>query len=386
MKGSSEPRPPRKRDVSGIAIALLLFACLLAVVLSPGCVSQQAVSACGPGGFCTGPDLSNVRIEIPSQPALRPTQTVWVSAKTGSNGAALDQFDIRWDTYVLHFPSNGSTCSQDMCSSRAVCGFVFVSVGGVVDTPAVQACEGFSQCGSPTSVPVIGGGFASGCPSGGTPPLFTATTNTTYQVLSPPLASQKSVLAEKKVFVVTTTPQQATYRTNMYTEAGNPSYVWYTTWRAPTNTQPADDVTRVDNFSANLQIHRVRVLRGIPKSDPVTGMVALDNPTPVRPSSIILAPNFNPNSSVLRQNHVRCYADAASQDGNIDLTNCYLGLNNTGSAPSGGATPTYIQSQPADMLDWFAEFNPNESQTTGATAPTLAANEVLVIEFTIQES
>lgn len=386
--GGPNARPPRQTRVM---VLRLLLVCLSNLVLTSGCTSLETTVGCTPGGgafSCRGPDLANTRIELVNQRTLRQANTLWISAKADANGNPIDQLSIRWDSYILHTNQNGTACDQDMCMSTTKCGLVFAVSPPGAATPTVQACEGLMQCNSPTSVPVASVGFNSGCPSSSFPPLFTATTTATYQVLSPPIASQKSILTEKKIFVVSA-PQLATYQTNLYTEAQNPSYVWYATWQPQNGTIPANDATRVDNYSANLKITRVRVLRGIPKSDPVTGMVALDNLTPLRPSSIVLVPNFDPKvSSILRQNRIRCYADndpTGHPDGNINLTNCFTGLNNTGTPPN-GATPTYLKAQPTDTLNWFAEFNPNESQTAPATPPTLGSNEVVVIEFTIEQS
>jgi hypothetical protein len=362
-----------------VAITVVL---LLVAVLPIGCHQIVALAPCSSSNSaCTGLDLTNIRFEVIGQPTLRESQNLWLSGQTP------DQLAVRWDSYTFHLHPNGQACNVDECLTPLPSCNQNVFTNDPVLLPVVDAFPGFVTNASPQVITLSGGVpivYRSGCRSyqrtaGFVAPNFTPSFSGTYEVHTPVVELPDVALKTTKIFVVTNTPQLASYQTNQYTETLNPSYVWYTTW------QQGNDATRVDNFSANLQVSKVRVLRGIPKTDPVTGMLALDNATSVRPSSIVLIPTFDHNLSILRQNHIRCYADndpTGHPDGNIDLTNCFTGLNNTGTPPM-GATPTYLKAQPADMLNWFAEFNPNESQTAPATAPVLSSGEVIAIEFTI---
>jgi hypothetical protein len=190
----------------------------------------------------------------------------------------------------------------------------------------------------------------------------------------------------KKIFVIDDQPQLTTYQMERYTEAANPNHVWYK-WSS------TNDPVWHEAFSRNLRITRVRILRGFPSLDSTTGKYRLGSAVAVRPSRVVLTPNFSGSVLAGVNDALRCYANM-SEDGNIDLSVC---RRSCPACPSSGtnledATPTYSKTDPSASLTWFAEFNPCEGCAspcgtncpTGAIEPALLVpGEVLAIEFTI---
>ena len=336
------------------------------------------------------------------------------------------------------------------------------------DTPLIVSCDGFVNCTQPvpvsplTIVPAVPH-EPTGCPppASGPPLSFTPATNATYQILAPDLASynkdgndlrgrvppidniEQKIPAppertEKKVFVIKNgMPQLAIYegtRRMMNTTAdcdlATPGCTLYTVttpsgctpatnptckvdyrWTIPitTITSNGTDLTFWrDNFSKNLRVSKVRVLKGKPSIDPNgIAQVTCDNPDvvygcSVRPSRIFFVSDYDPwtqNGGNLfnhpDESSHRCYASdpgANKLDGDIDLTRCRRDPGGPDSnsfqvGPTIGDNNQATVSGGVGLLTWFAEFNPNElamGRNVGATAPTLNPGETLVFEFTIQ--
>lgn len=369
---------------ASMSASLFLISIMLSLA-SPACQRTIIFSCDQSGDFgCAGPDKQtmNVGFEIAGQPSLYQSNSFWL--RDG------EQLAIRWDTYRLHIFDHGNMCDYDYCNPTNQCSAantIYFSSGGTI--PIIEECEGFMQCDQPVIVPITYTGTGpqgrprSGCrliggapPIGTAPSTFTPPRNGTYQAYQPnQIPSPSTLLIEKKVFVIAQANyQMATYQLVRYPIVDpNPIYssiVWFT-WSI------GGAAVWDDNFSNSLQVTKVRILKGRAGIDAVTGMLKLEDATPVRPSSIVLSPAFDSTRSVIGQNRNRCYADT-SVDGNIDISQC------RGTSPA--ATPTYLKTQQSDRLTWIAEFNPNETQTQGATAPTLNSGEVLAIEFTIQTS
>jgi hypothetical protein len=136
---------------------------------------------------------------------------------------------------------------------------------------------------------------------------------------------------------------------------------------------------RMESFSPHLRITDVRVLKGVPSVDPITGRFKLDVPTTeyTHPSRIVLFPAASDGESVLDHDRVRCYADS-SINGNINLTACRED-SNLPSTRELSATPQYRHDARTEGLIWFVEFNPAVSDI-----PTLNCGEVLAIQFTLE--
>ena len=373
----SEPqtaqRRPRRRAVT---ICLLLIICLLLCLAFSACVSTLALPGCSSGNNdCTGIDIAGARLEVKDQPLLQ-SPTLWLSA--GNQNRSADQLIITWDSYTFHFHPNGTPCDVDTCAVPPPCNRYALVPTGL--TPTVVAFEGFVRNPPPQVIATTDGSpasYESGCrsfqgmppPVGFAPPIFTPQFSGIYEVHTPspvtPLTDQ--FVAAKNLFVIANgMPQTASYQMERLPDVdpNYPSIFWF------------KFTTSNDDFSSNLRVGHVSILKvkGAVSPNPVALMGDV-----IRPSRIFVAQNYNPQLRVLPQGRGNfCYADS-SADGNIDFTNCR--------GNSGLLTPTYlIGQQPTDRLTWFAEFNPNETQTQGATAPTLNPGEVLAIVFTIQGS
>jgi hypothetical protein len=158
----------------------------------------------------------------------------------------------------------------------------------------------------------------------------------------------------------------------------------------------------MENFSPNLRVSNISILRGACVPDPAQGKECISpmERIPVKPSRIIFLPDFYTYGSVNGYPYPgeaqhRCYIDpnamGASEGKFINLTSC-LETSTTNSNPSPVqkyATPTYefFPVRPTEKLTWLVEFNIGE----GADADLMEAGiqemppgAQLIIEFTIQ--
>jgi len=361
--------------------SILLFTCLLLCLPSPSCVERRDCAS-SVGGNCqfSGPELTNTRIEVNNQSSLHPSNTIWLLQG--------EQLIALWDSYTLKLNLDGATCNfdtltlgtdqckicnlcdDDLTSFRQLCpGPVFIWPADQ-GAPRVVAFDDFNTNAQRTTIESPDA--YSGCSAyGNSPVAFTPTGNSTFQVLSPEASTSQAVLTEKKVFVIQNgMSQTATYKMEQHTDVSS-SLVFYR-WTVGNN--PVWE----DNFSTNLSVGKVRVLKGRAVSDPLSGRLMLEDATIIHPSRIVLIPDFDPTLSVFTQDTNRCYANS-SEDGDFDLTRCRPAFgNNSGFLVD--ATPTYLKTQPMDQFSWIVEFNPAE----GGVSPVLATGEVLAIEFTIQ--
>jgi hypothetical protein len=146
---------------------------------------------------------------------------------------------------------------------------------------------------------------------------------------------------------------------------------------------PRDPIL-ADSYSPSLHITKVRVLKGKVEPDPNTGKLRLierdgTEPAP-RPSRVVFVPaaslSLRPDGN-LENDTQRCYRFPL--DNNVfDLHECHHDPNNAAHQPL-EATPEHLGDAEMDPLTWVAEFKVSE----GAVIPTLEADEVMVIEFTI---
>jgi hypothetical protein len=145
------------------------------------------------------------------------------------------------------------------------------------------------------------------------------------------------------------------------------------------------DTRWMENFSPNLRVTDIRILRGPCGDGSAQGgkcdiTIARE---PVKPSRILFLPNFE--STVAGHDNEatnRCYSNPNASDGNyINLVSCRerydYPLNLT--SPKSVA-PTNDPAEPMKRLTWLVEFNTNE----GADDMSMSLDAGLVIEFTIQ--
>jgi hypothetical protein len=348
---------------------------------------------CDNGGPCSAPDQMECR-----HLSYDRSNTLWLSSD--------DLLTARWDDFILFTHSHdgvNETCSY--CVAANGCNlYTLINSPPESKDPLVVAYEGFVQESEPILIGTAD--VYSGCPDPQTPRnQFPVAGSGTYQIVAPRLSSNRcvgggyacdgadlrlrAIVGEPmKVFVVGDTSLVTTYQMDRYVEAAYPFHVWYR-WSS------ASDPVWNETFSRNVRVTKVRILKGLPSLDSTTGKYVLAGATVVRPSRVILTPDFSAGESVLAGSNdaMRCYADM-SEDGNINVARC-RGSNNSNSTNLQDATPTYAKVGPADRLTWFAEFNPCEGCgappcgnvcTTGATEPSLVVpGSVLAIEFTIEK-
>jgi hypothetical protein len=330
--------------------------------------------------------MLNTRIEAVSQSSLRPSSALWL--REG------EQLVAKWDTYTIEFTYGDATCDfanltqgnddceicnvceDDNATLRQLCPHVTWAQQDF-NKPRVVVHDGFII--SPQPVTVLLANSYGGCSAYSyEPEPFTPTSNATFQVLTPEVSSYQATLAEKKVFVINDEmPQQKTaYQLMPHTDTDT-SFVWFK-WIVADVTDINGNTVWEDNFTPNVRIGKVVIKKGKKVIDPITGRFKLDEMTAtvVRPSHIRFFPSFQDGSqSASDPAGSPCWANTAS-DGDLDLSNCRPASNNNNGFLQ-IATPTYSSASSTDTLTWFVAFDPS-------AVPSLAADEVLAIEFTIQ--
>jgi hypothetical protein len=188
--------------------------------------------------------------------------------------------------------------------------------------------------------------------------------------LSTPIQNLGKV-AESKVFVLNGEPLKVSYQLDTLNQA-EPMVVFY--W----GQVPRIPVLQ-DNFSTNLRIGKIRIVKGKPSINKMTGKLEIESAMAVRPSRIVFIPGYDGMARVFENDGTRCYSDPQIADGDINLSNCRTVFGNSIGHPL-DATPAYLKNASQTALSWVAEFRASE----GGIAPTFEAGEVLAIEFTIQ--
>jgi len=363
-----------KRKLFGGLLALVSFG-----FAASGCVPKATI--CGDPAHQTGCafafsdfQIDNPRFEFPvSMQPVAGGQDFWLR-----NG---DTLDAAWDSFVLFLARPEIMCGPttpvmpDRRSPSACfkCDFTNPS------TAAHDCPMGFAT--APGNDPVIVNFFAdfdsqatpvalAGADPAVMPPIqsFPFTPPATGTVRLTLQINGGIKLAEAKVFVLSDGTQTVSYP--LQPLAQNVTDVTFYSGTIPRNPVLAD------NFSTNLHIGKVRLLKGKPDVDPVTGKFRIQDAAVVKPSRIVFIPDYR-GDSVFAHDSTRCYSDV-STDGNLDLTQCRPNAGAAGSLLD--ATPAYVKVDPQSVLTWIAEFRPSE----GGIAPTLDAGEALAIEFTIQ--
>ncbi len=150
----------------------------------------------------------------------------------------------------------------------------------------------------------------------------------------------------------------------------------------------------LENFSPNLRVTDVRILRGRCADGSAQGKQCAipDESVAVKPSRLLFLPNFQGTvSGYPGEAQHRCYNHPnANGDAFINLTFC----RERNDTPAGGerekfVVPTYeiFPSTPFEKLTWFIEFNTNEGADADLTTPAndpMPTDAELIIEFTIQ--
>ncbi len=406
---ASREKPARRAPSYGTAAgALLLTLVLFLCVMLASCVPTSN----GEIGTLRVPDpeggddyiLSKVELENAyfQSGATHPSLSYWM--KRG------DKIAVKWDAFEFDWQREGKTCDFvdnssgtdcqvcDYCQAHQIYGGLpCLGINSPVLGPGslkVIANLGFR----PTEITAKvfefeqAGAYVGSCSNNTTWPVPTIEPETSglFQISSDVGVTAKGP-AEGKVKIHLLfdgfKPPVTSYQMVEHIEVVQPPRAFYK-WEV-TGDQFWDD-----NFSPTLRVTKVRVLKGKPSMDVNTGRFKLDETTVtvLRPSSIILAPAFNDTQSALSGTNTRCFADPASEDGDIDLRSCRTVFQTNCPNCSVTATPTYLPANQEQKLTWFAEFNPCQgcglctpgTCATGAKPFTLADGEILAIVFTVE--
>ena len=382
------------------SVTCLLLLCVLILCLG-ACVPRK-VGCLGTGGsncdyIATGPQVDNAHFIFPTPPpssSATPTPTpqlpgdaYWI--RQG------EQMQVLWDSYIFFSTKPGATCNPMIKPSLPDCQKCNLIVGRNSECSlayerapylSVIAFNGFSMQSTPIEL-----ASAQSIGEVRTRQLsFTPTDNALLQLQAFYGTPFAKTLIETKVFVVANGDQHVTYPLTEITGQTDPratGVIFYS------GNVRLNDSKVSDNFSSSLQIGKVRVLKGTLEADPVTGKNRLANSSELKPSRLVLIPDYQQGSEVYARDNIRCYAnysqppDGGMYDGGIYLDRCrgtpIQVRDSTHQCQLLSATPAYLKAGPAfPILTWVAEFKPAD----GGVAPTVDKDhgEVVAIEFTLK--
>ncbi len=352
---------------------------------------------------------------IPAQSTLtlQPSLDLWL--KQG------EQVAVKWETFEFHWERVGAMCDFSSNTSTADCNICNYCLnpsarneppcfGKTLEndfsTPFdLVMHEGFIPTLEPKTVLSIPSPqMPDGCRGRSTPIAFQPETSATYQITIPETYSgvansALNVAAETKIHVVKDDlTQTAAYRLKRETVDG--THYW--TWE-----DPGDSNRWQENFSPNLRVTDVQILKGRCEPDPASGKQCAipDNVEVVAPSRLFFLPNFRANnpdtvSGYFGEAQHRCYADLSAANGfYFNLRACRERFETNPPINEKFATPTYESTpeRPLEKLTWLVEFNPNEggdvdlntncvvnppNPLVGCEVP--GENEELIIQFIIK--
>jgi hypothetical protein len=287
-----------------------------------------------------------------------------------------DSLTAAWDSFVLSISEPGTMCLSSTAASPPKCqqcNYKNLKDGNCkselvgFDLLTVESFAGF-HVDSPS---VALGHIDDDASVSNLSYTFTPSESATLRLTTP--IDDRGILAESKVFVL---------------NEGMSLPVSFRIDPLPQNVQdavffsgsiPRDSTTPLtDNFSTNLRIGRVRVLKGHAQNDPLSGKLSIKDASILKPSRVVLIPDYFQGESVNSADYLRCYSDPNAADGALDFTACRTSPGATGTSLD--ATPAYLKSAPQSVLTWVAEFKPSD----GGVIPQIIGDEIVAIEFTIQ--
>ena len=344
-------------------------------------------------------ELENARFELKpsafSQP-LQPSVDFWLKKD--------DQVALKWDSFEFHWERTGTMCVFESNTSTANC-----SICNYCQNPVVQngpPCFGIELGTNVTrfDLVVMHDGFVlvpepklalsvpspqmvNGCrPDSPDPISFQPERSAAYQMIIPKtdlsLAySPFDIVTETKIHVVEAGMNQTVaYQLMRQSIDGTNYWTWAIT----------GENSWLENFSPNLRVTDIRVLRGGCADGSAQGkQCATPNESvPVRPSRIFFLPNFQGAvSGYLGVDLHSCYSDPNASDGKfVNLGSC---RNTSNAAPTERfTTPTYefLPERLTEKLTWLVEFDPNgggDADLTTSVPDPMPPDAVLIIEFTI---
>ncbi len=404
---------------SGLLLAILLLHCLL----TAGCVKHgnaRSAEIPNPNGGVpfrmNGLELENTRFELFGFPdpdntnltiSFQPALTYWVKAG--------DRVAAKWDTFEFHYePAAVNSCtftdntpiSPDqqclVCDACAVRGGDFTGLPCLGVQPVitergafvVEADAGFIKTSNPEIVfDMVGNAsqFLGGCPNSPYPTRdFAPPKSGLYRLSSyivPTIRLRGEANGEAKIHALqsgASMRQKAPFRLNQELIDGTNYWFWETT----------GDNFWLENFSPNLHVTDIRILKGKCEPDPASGKECLSAGEVVKPSRIIFLPDFQAYNTVSghpEESLNRCYSSLSPTvpDGNyINLTACRQRFDTLpGDEVEKFTTPTYRPNNWLGKLTWLVEFNTGEGADSDLELPgnqPMPPETEMVIEFTIE--
>jgi hypothetical protein len=411
-----------------IAGSAFLLAVLLGGLLTGSCLKTHPVrlGSGEVGDFVNkGFEMENVRFEpqglnldVQQEGMIVSVPPVRASAYWLRRG---DTIAPRWDTHEHHWERKGAMCgfvdniSTADCQVCDWCNPPPSTVGepcmGIhpfysVELLNVVADSGFIKTDDPQVVLVYffqGGDVLGACANNTQHDLsfFEPAASGLYRFRQGPgLFFKGETNGEIKLHVVEQgLAQQTAYQLSRQT-VDNKDY-----WTWTINGDPLWD----ENFSPNLRVTDIRILRGSCADGSAQGkQCAIPNESvPVKPSRILFLPNFQNTVDNYTGGTIgyRCYSAPDADDvigGNfINLYSCRkeCGVPDPTTktctytqTETRHATPTYLADsvggpRPTEKLTWVVEFDTNAGADADLTEPGIQAmpqDALLIIEFTIQ--
>ncbi len=367
---------------------------LLNILLMPGCKRFIPLGAEIDGFILKEEEMDNVRFEPQGLPfSIASARAYWL--RRG------DVIAPRWDTYEWHWERKGA---MPMCGfvdntsagDCQVCDFCNppVSVDGPPcmgkstnnltfgrGTLEVIVDTGFIQTDNPQLVSDLSPNIFAGCSNATQGPLgfFEPAASGLYRLRSAfgeAFKFKGATDAEIKLHVVETSAglaQKTAYQLTRQTVDGKDYWAW------TIDGDPLWD----ENFSPNLRVTDIRILRGRCADGSAQGKQCAvpSESVPVKPSRLLFLPSFlGTVSGHPGEASHRCYSAPNASGGNfINFDSCRETFNANQTIQK-LATPAYESdsSRSLEKLTWLVEFNTIEG------ADAMQPDAELIIEFTIQ--
>ena len=378
---SAQPQPA---PLVGVRLIALLFLALLCVSAG-ACVKQTDACTVNSGMNCDWTvrvEMDDPRFGFPHStpsPIPSPTPLSWGRGQDFWLSAG-DDLVLYWRENSFLFKYHGATCDFNASTldtnncrkcnwcvpNSANCGFPLAQGSAM---PELLTFPQFDTQSPPTETDIL---WNAGCGNGY---AFEPSQNATYQLKA--LHGDPDSVVQTKAFVVKPgAGQTVTYQLQLLDQPGVTGAVFYS------GTVPSTPLLS-DNFNTTLRVTEVRVLKGQPDTDPLTGKLRLNNASIAHPSRLVFIPDYQggPVYGNPAETDNRCYADPGG-DGTLDLTTCHHTYGDMTVSPV-NATPAYLTDlDPTHLVTWVAEFK----ATQGGVDPMPATGEVVAIEFTIVAS
>ncbi|MEP7074549.1 MAG: hypothetical protein ABI878_01960 [Acidobacteriota bacterium] len=317
-----------------------------------------------------------------------------------------EQATFTWETFEIHWElaQEGVNCTFDGTEPAEKCSICDLCRGGctipvtgsynISQYDALLAYKGFILDSKPDVLWTLAGtDYVVGCPmSGRTPVTITPSTNMVTRLMSP---IQEGVTMEETKIHVLKSEQKDTVSYQLTGQTIDAVNYW--TWEIPGDPW-------FENFSPNLRVTNIRVLKGRCSPDPLSGKCRAPSESIVQPSRILFFPGFAGSVTNYQGGEPlhRCYSNTSgTEEGaffNLDTCRQTYSTGTLATAMK-SVTPTYefLPQNQFSKLTWLVEFNQQERADVDLSTPcdtaapfagcdVPALDQDLIIEFTLVAS